>query len=318
MNPHCSAAIIIYSYQTQAVRDLAWACFSPALLTIEDLVPAGSGINSCALQLTPQRSLWLEQLDHDASALLEHLAQRPTHRLGVYFEQLWHFFLQQDEGTDLIAHNLPVHDGVRTLGEFDCIYYSQQRRRHVHLELAVKYFLGLPRANAADPLGDAHEWLGPDRRDRLDTKLDQLLQHQIALSETQAATQLLKKLGIDELDREVVLKGYLFQPREAPPPPPPGFNSQCPLSVWVTRDQLEVHCAARSAVSFLVLPKMQWLSGALCAYRAQALTLPALRDRMRRHFEHDDYPLLIAALDRYGRESSRFFVTPENWLGSIP
>jgi uncharacterized protein len=313
----CSAEMINYPYQTQEVRDLAWACFSPPLLHIEQVVGATSGITACTLQLTPERRLWLERIDRDPGALLEHLAQRPTHRLGMYFEQLWHFFLQQDPATELIAHNVPVVLQGRTLGEFDCIYYSHQRERHVHLELAVKYFLAVARSATNDTLGYAHEWRGPDNRDRLDTKLDKLLQRQILLGEHPAGKQTLLDLGIDELAKEVALKGYLFQASSAAPPLPPGYNHDCRLSHWVTCSQLPSYCAKMTAQTYLILPKMKWLCAARSCDPGLALGAAQLQARAAQHFEQDTYPLLIAVMDEYGAESARFFVTAEFWPNSV-
>ncbi|HEY6130696.1 MAG TPA: DUF1853 family protein, partial [Halioglobus sp.] len=268
--------IINYPYQTQEVRDLAWACFSPSPLNVDQLAGASSGIATCFPPLTPERKLWLERLDNDPTALLEHLAQRHTHRLGVYFEQLWHFFLQQDCDTELVAHNLPVCSERRILGEFDCIYYCHQRNCHVHLELAVKFYLGIPRAVSGDTAGYLYEWLGPDRQDRLDIKLQQLLQHQILLGEHPAAKQTLKALGIGDLAREVVLKGYLFQPDTAIPPFPPGYNPQCVLQRWVECQKLRGHCATTEAESYVILPKRRWLCPARCLEPGELLIIDQL------------------------------------------
>ena len=115
------------TYRTPAVRDLAWACFSPPLLHNDQLLADPGGLTNCYLELTPQRRDWLAALDRDPSALLEHLAVNAPRRLGLYFERLWHFFLQADPAVELLAHNLPVRDGGVTLGEFDCLYYCRRR-----------------------------------------------------------------------------------------------------------------------------------------------------------------------------------------------
>jgi hypothetical protein len=312
-NEQCSAEIIIYPYQTQEVRDLAWACFSPPLLHIEQVAGATSNITACNLELTSHRRLWLEQLDRDASVLRHYLSLRPTHRLGVYFEQLWHFFLQQDAETELVAHNLPVHHQGKTLGEFDCIYYCRQRDCHVHLELAVKYFLASPRTNNNPTDGDYSDWLGPDNRDRLDLKLDHLLQRQILLGDNPTAKQKLCDLGVVEPVKEIAFKGYLFQPRTAAPPPPPAFNQDCHMNHWLGPDQIQTHCSELSAEALQVLPKMRWLCRALCDYSQETVSAEQLLSRVASYFEKASYPLLVAALDKQGMEISRFFVTPDNW-----
>ena len=69
----------------------------------------------CRFELDAQRRRWLVQLDEQPEPLLAHLAARRSRRLGLYFESLWHFFLQQDPATDLLATNLAVRTADRTL-----------------------------------------------------------------------------------------------------------------------------------------------------------------------------------------------------------
>jgi hypothetical protein len=319
MNEPCSAVNISYPYKTQEVRDLAWACFSPPLLNLGQTDISAPEISPCSLPLTPPRRGWLAQLDQDATSLMTHLSQRPTHRLGIYFEQLWHFFLQQDPEIELVSHNLPIHHQGRTIGEFDCLYYCHRRECHVHLELAVKYFLRLPRAGVSDMTSALSDWVGPDNRDRLDLKLEQLLQRQILLGDQPAAQHALHNLNIVNLTKEIALKGYLFQaPAPAPATAPntagpPGYNHDCRLNPWVPLDQLELHCDTLNAVAYMMLPKMKWLSPACCEHTADNMTKQSLQAQSAEYLSQGSYPLMIAALDESGRESSRFFITSNTW-----
>ena len=200
-----------FPYHTQAVRDLAWACFSPGLLHSWEMADDGQNVADCGLSLTPARAHWLNELDRKPSALLEHLASKPGKRLGIYFERLWHFFLEQDPDTELVAHNLAVRDHGRTLGEFDIIYWCHQRQRHCHLELAVKFYLGKRQHTSVETRSHWQEWLGPNSRDKLNLKLDQLLQRQIRLGEHPVARECLAALGVFDPVPEISIKGYLFQ-----------------------------------------------------------------------------------------------------------
>ncbi|MFL3654063.1 MAG: DUF1853 family protein [Halioglobus sp.] len=319
MNEPCSAVNIRYPYKTQEVRDLAWACFSPPLLNLEQTGVSAPGIGTCVLPLTEPRQAWLAQLDQNAAPLITHLAQQPTHRLGIYFEQLWHFFLQQDPEVELVAHNLPIRHQGRTVGEFDCLYYCHRRKCHVHLELAVKYFLRLPRTKVSDIPSALSDWVGPDNRDRLDLKLEQLLKRQILLGDHCAAQHTLRDLNILNLTKEIALKGYLFQaPAPAPATAanaagPRGYNADCRLNPWVPIDQVHRHCNGLDAMTYMILPKMKWLSPACCGHTADTMAKEALQAHSAEHFSRDSYPLMIAALDEAGNESSRFFLTPSTW-----
>lgn len=266
---------------------------------------------ACEFELSAARHRWLEKLDRDPSPLHEYLSQRPTHRLGMYFEQLWRFFLIQDCEAELIAHNLPVHQEGKTLGEFDCIYYCHRRRRHVHLELAVKFFLATPHCNIT---GNAwRHWLGPDCRDRLDLKLNHLLTQQIKLSDHPAGSQVLRDLGIVAPAKEIAFKGYLFKPWSASPHGPPAYNNANRLQDWIKYDQVASYTAQPQYVAYSILPKMRWLCAAPTARPDVTISGHALHSEISKHFEKNLHPLLVAAISRGGAESCRFFVVPDTW-----
>lgn len=312
-----------YPYKNQEVRDLAWACFEEPLMNSRHLSGDGQTVTNCGLLLTPARRQWLHEVDDDPSALIAHIAGIRSHRLGIYFEGLWHFFLAQDTQVDLVAHNLPVHDGGRTIGEFDCIYYCHERRRHFHLELAVKYFLSnrtvtLPgQASRWDASRwDASRWLewwGPECQDRLDLKISHLMDRQIQLADKPPAQAILSQLGITDVAREVEIKGYLFQSVADPLVPPYGYNPDRPLSQWVHLDQLADYCARQEWHDFVHLPKFQWLSPTNSAATGERLGAAFLLAAMRSHFEQQTRPQLIAALDHSGDELARFFVAGNGW-----
>ncbi|NND69690.1 MAG: DUF1853 family protein [Halioglobus sp.] len=295
-----------YPYQNRAVRDLAWTCFSPALLHTARLHPTQGFVADANFELTPARQRWLEQLERDALPLLEYLDVRNTTRLGLYFERLWQFFLREDPEVELVAHNLPVADGGRTLGEFDCIYYCHRRNVHVHLELAVKFYLGVP----GEPGETA--WWGPNTQDRLDLKLAHLLERQVTLGARPAAQRQLNRLGIGTVEREIALRGYLFQPPAEPLPAPAGYNAQLPFASWCHQAQLVTQIAVTAAPQFRLLDRLEWLAGQRAEPQeciAGAALAAAIRDRFSTH----PAPVLVAALDAAAEERGRFFVVPTGW-----
>jgi hypothetical protein len=312
-----------YPYKTQQVRDLAWACFEAPLMNSRQFSGDGQNVANCGLQLTTARREWLQAVDEDPSALIAHIAGIRSHRLGIYFEGLWHFFLQQEPLVDLVAHNLPVHDMGRTVGEFDCIYYCHQRQRHFHLELAVKYFLGNRTVTQSGQArrgeasrGEAsswYEWWGPECQDRLDLKIAHLMDRQIQLADKAPAQALLSQRGITDVAREVEIKGYLFQSATDQLLPPFGYNPDRPLSEWVHLDQLQHYCSREKWHAFLHLPKFQWLSPAQSPADGELRTAEHLVTDMQSHFEQQIRPQLVAALDDQGKEIARFFVTGNGW-----
>ena len=81
----------------------------------------GPGLAGAATELNDFWRDHLVQLDAQSKPMREFLGDTPSGRLGLYYERLWHYLLQQDPDTDLLAHNLRVQDGKRTVGEFDCM-----------------------------------------------------------------------------------------------------------------------------------------------------------------------------------------------------
>ncbi len=268
-------------------------------------------MHTCALALTEERALWLQQLDSQPDALIHHLEERANRRLGLYFEALWHFFLTQDAQTDLIAHNLPVHIDGQTAGEFDVLYYCHQRQRHCHLELAVKYFLGTSLHAAGGETTTL--WLGPNSRDRLDLKLQHMLTRQIQLGDNDAAREVLQQLDIVELDKEIALRGYLFAATTQDTPLPPGYLPGTSPSHWLPVEKLADYLPSQGADTYLILPRLRWLSPVVAAQGEPRLQAKELRAAVTRHMTQRAAPVLVAGLDSDGRELARFFVTPAQW-----
>ncbi|WP_158601568.1 DUF1853 family protein [Zhongshania marina] len=239
------------AFRSPLIRALAWSCFSETL--INEITTPTAVIHKPHLPLTPKRLNWLTALDTNDAPLKTYL---DTHckstRLGLVFESLWHFFLQEDPDTELIAHNIPVRDGKRTLGEFDLIYYCRMSQRYIHLELAVKFFLGIPNKHTAPGLD---QWYGPNRADRLDRKLARLTQHQLPLAHTDAGQAVIAQLGIDHLDQELQVNGILFH-ANTDNAPYPSLNSEHQRGDWLS---LSAFQTAQEQESWRYIEKPSWL-----------------------------------------------------------
>ncbi len=294
--------------RTPQVRDLAWACFSRPLIRCDALPASEQAVLNCPLTLTHERMEWLHHIDRNPLPLLDHLARGKGRRIGIYFERLWHYFLQQDPAVELIAHNLPVRSEGRTLGEFDCIYFCHQRGRHIHLELAVKFYLQAPDRNGAQ----WRDWLGPSSNDRLDLKLQHLLQHQLHLGEQEESTSVLRELGIEQLQREMEVKGRLFS-SDAPPPVAPDGHAQGAYWHRYFRAQEAGRVLGNGKLSFRILSHEEWLAPQSFTPFACARGCDALFQDIQSRLAELGRPQLVALMDPQGQEQDRFFVVPDNW-----
>ncbi|MEP4485168.1 MAG: DUF1853 family protein [Halioglobus sp.] len=295
---------------------MAWACFGPRLMHTRELNSGDLSVDNCALELTEARRDWLHQLDGSPSALQEWLERSPTRRLGLYFEALWQYFLETDPLVDLVAHNLAVRANGRTLGEFDCLYYCHERQRHVHLELAVKYFLGID-GETASGHSQWQQWWGPNSVDRLDLKINHLMNKQIQLGQRTEAEAVLADLGIIDPILEVEIRGYLFRKTGSTLPSPMGYNSQQSLAKWLFHSDARTSIAAFQSARFTTLPRLHWLSAAKASDN-DCMNGGEMMAALDAHFNTGSRPQLLAAMDETGWETERFFVVPDGWPAPEP
>lgn len=302
-------------FHNNAVRDLAWVIGSPSLL-FADRPSVGDAW--CRLALI-DRIPWLRELDHSPAVLDEWLAQYEGHLLGVRFEQLIEFWLRHWRRVEFIASRVVVPGEAHARGEFDFLFYDRRRRRHVHWEVAVKYYLQYRRES-----GEV-VWLGPNPRDTLAGKLDKVFNHQLRLTRFDETHALLAGLGIEALHSEAFIKGYLFYPSDAnwlAAEPQMDNISASHLRGWWTQYPDITVPQQQPESRWLVLERMQWLAFARSHESLPGYDKERLLVMLERHFHRHGRPLLLAELlpDVLGvwREVSRGFVVGESWPAAQP
>jgi hypothetical protein len=281
-------------FNSPLVTALAWSCFSPPL--INNMQCAEATVSTPQLTLSNARREWLQKLDANDKPLRSYMQENcHSNRLGLVFESLWHFFLQEDSATELIAHNIPVRNDHQTLGEFDVLYYCQQSQQAVHLELAVKFFLGLNLDRQAPSLS---HWFGPNRADRLDRKLARLRQHQLPLAHTDAGKAALRKYGIENPRQELQVSGILFH-AENQATPHHSLNPSHQRGRWQTVAEFTHSSQESDAQQWRYLAKPSWLEG-------QYNTAATLEN------EHialaNERPIMMI-----NSQQERLFIVPNQW-----
>ena len=297
-----------------AVCDLAYSCFSPDLISDYPRIDDNIAPSQCRIALTAHRQAWLHHLDRHPEPLLAALKQLNSHRLGLYFEALWQFFIREDDQLELIANNVPVRSGKQTLGEFDVIYRDLDTAQFVHLELTYKFYLQEP--GQAHPAidGHYHHWLGPNTGDRLDLRLARLLQHQIRLTDTEHGRLLWQELtGESQCEhREIAFKGRVFY--TDPSKNHTQFNPHHLAGSRQNLSAISSTLAATPESRWVVLNKTQWIR----PIKKTHCTVPALelKQYLHSHFCNSNSPLLVARLradnDGLG-ETERCFITSDYW-----
>lgn len=319
-----SESLFIQQLQHPLVRDLAWSLLSPPLLTC---LPDNYGhirmqeFNSA--QKSQLRS-WLLTLEQNPDALLAWTAAQPTQRIGQFFESLWRFYL--DQRHHLLVSGLQINHNHKTLGELDAVYLDHDQQL-THAELAVKFYLGHLSLNAAEVVSlEWQHWQGPNTLDRLDLKLQHMLDHQLPLGQRaldngdlQSATAM-QLPSAASLTSELILRGRFFLPWQASPSyqPPQYSHPDLDYGIWCHRQSLPQLLDTKPGWEWLLLKRNQWLAPVQATANTQ-LTPPQL---LQQASEMDTTrPLLLAGGRRDGQlwqEQCRLFVVNDDWPQSSP
>lgn len=297
-------------WRHQAVRDLAWCCIAPELMTH---LPA---TDATAYQppLTPETLHWLDSLEQSPEPLQRHLHRVKSTRLGIYFEALWTYFWQHQPHTQLLAYNRQVQREGKTFGAFDFLLAenSAHRQQFLHVELALKFYLG-----ASAGSGHWCDWVGPNSRDTLENKLQHLCSHQLPLSQHAelATLQVMPGVPLSVFQRRYLLRGYFFAPWQDPALQPHHANTALPRQLWCRRGELEqLLDQVFSGTRCKILLRNQWLSPAL----ADDNLLPA--QSLLAALGTETKALQVAMFTagesqrcQAGVESQRLFVVPDYW-----
>lgn len=316
------------------VRDLAWLLLAPDL--IDTPWPGRPGRKALGLDDDVRLGAWLDDLEAWPGELERCLGETLTGRMGLYYERLWQFLLAAAPDTELLAHNLRIYRGRQTLGELDLLYCRRGETDLVHLEVAIKYYLGL-----REGPGEAHDqarWIGPGGADSLAGKREHLHRHQLRLTELpETRLALCDTLGealaraavggerLPVIHRRMAMPGVLFypwpgdpeqrHPGQRPLPPPREANPVHLRGTWLCwrawrdyRDGLPAgtHGAWLHKPHWLALPRPERL-----------LPLGELERQLVHHFRTPASPVQIA-LWQAELGWRRLFVVADDWPRQIP
>lgn len=294
-----------------AVRDLAWVIASPGLLDANHAEYTGQVVDDawCKAQLADCMP-WLSKLDAAPHALHKYIAAHASRRLGLYFETLIAFWLTHAPHMQLVARNLQVRDGSRTVGEYDLLWRNDAG--HVrHWEVAVKFYL------QAEAIPATRAFIGPGARDRLDLKLDRVFQHQLVLGRTPAGRAALPD-GITLGAAQAFIKGFLFYPAKQD-----DKNSLAPgvsdthLRGWWVRCPVATLPQTASDTGWMILPRLRWLSPVRLEAGASVMTNAEIHAVLKQHFAATSEALQVAELQRatdgVWHECARGFVVCSTW-----
>ncbi|WP_238984343.1 DUF1853 family protein [Billgrantia kenyensis] len=305
------------------VRDLAWIVMAPDLITT-----AWAGRpsrESLGLEDDARLASYLTEQEANPQGLERRVGNTVDGRMGHYHERLWQFLLDTAPGTRLLASNLRIHFGRRTLGELDILYRRRDDPCPVHLEVAIKFYLGLPLGPG--PIDGQARWIGPGGADSLATKREHLNRHQLRLTERAETRHAIQQYTHPRdmgpapdfaIQRQMAIPGVLFYPWHVPMHAPVESAREHLRGHWLhwrdwrrMRDGLTAHTRAAWLVKphWLALPRDE-------AFRP----LQEVESRLAQHFSRPASPVQIALLGAtaHGMHRRRLFIVDDSWPLQVP
>ncbi|TWU51800.1 DUF1853 family protein [Rubripirellula reticaptiva] len=264
----------------QLCRDLCWAINSKALI-------------NCGPTIAP-----VATVEIDVNHLSHFFSGGPPRRVGRYFEKLVLYWLTHVRKVNVITHAMPIRSGKTTLGEIDFLFRDENDQLN-HLEVAVKFYLYQP-----DHPVDGSHFVGPNRQDTFERKMDRIFTHQLPLSRTHVA---------DVQVRNAIVKGRIFYPNDcALPTHYPNRLANDHLRGGVFHQQ-ELNDTERfSGAMFCFSTKPFWLSDQTTdPDDIRVLDLAEFTEKVEHRFASDPTPVLATRLihrDGAMIEAERFFV----------
>ena len=107
---------------------------------------------------------------------------------------------------------MQIQGETETLGELDYIVFDTETENTIHIELAGKFYL-FDESLAGNTEA---KWIGPNRKDTLEFKLNKLQKKQFPLLYASETIAKLKSLGIEnisEIEQKLCLKASLYIPK---------------------------------------------------------------------------------------------------------
>lgn len=217
-------------------------------------------------------------------------------RLGRRFERLTHNVLNALADLDVLAGNIVLHDGTRTIGELDLVTYDRQRDKYQHWEMTLKFYLGI----------STDHWPGPNPIDNLHRKARRLFGHQFPLSASPLAQARLQTLNIPRIDERVVLsRGTLFYPAEQHIEAPDIAHPDHHRGRWWALSQLPTD------TRWQPLSRNDWIgTGSVSDKGTSMLASNQLVD----YVQSAPSPLMVIAYHHTNALPEPGFIVSDNWL----
>ncbi|NLS11583.1 DUF1853 family protein [Vibrio sp. SM6] len=177
-------------------------------------------------------------------------------RLGFVYQSLISSLLQNTPRYTRVAEELQLNDQHgRTVGAIDFLLRDNDSQQIEHWEVAIKFYLL-----------HQNRWYGPNAKDRLDKKIDHMVNRQLTL--TQSPEFIAQFKDIEPHAHHAIIQGRLYVNPFEPAPIPSqcaGFelNANQSIGYWCFEHQL-----SQLVEPIYPLEKLDWATGKAPFHRA--------------------------------------------------
>ncbi|WP_235937086.1 DUF1853 family protein [Vreelandella azerica] len=315
-------------WRSSVMRDMAWLLNAPDLVTLGN-IPGRPSLATLGLQSSADIDAWL----HCQQDALHHLPLRELRhaRMGHYHERLWHYLLDHAPGTRLLARNVRIFAQRNTRGELDMLYRTCQNPTPIHLEVAIKFYLGLPDGpGAAD---SQSRWIGPGGFDSLDIKRYHMQHRQLPLSTTADARRALRHWLTPRdslanngpepvaIAHQMAMPGILYYPWHADLPPPEGATPEHRRGIWCHASDWPALAASLAPDTLATwLTKPHWLAPPPLE---QWHSLAEIVEQTHLYADQKQtgpkrWPQQLMCYTPADDQTTRIFIVPNQWPTHIP
>ena len=216
-----------WSLPHPAFRDLAYLLNAPCLLTSCD---AFSTVDTQTVQRWFQQYKgWIQNDASEPRRLLDFVNTPRQYKLGLYAEDLFLHFLENQTEFELIVHDQQIFNDKQCIGSMDFIIRTPEGIVE-HWEMAIKFFLQrLPTSDWAD-------FVGPSHVDSMHRKLTKMVGRQLKLSQRPEAISYFEANNIPIPTKHKVFSvGRFFKGYGERFVAPEGCDSNQPTGQWIRR-----------------------------------------------------------------------------------
>jgi len=241
----------------------------------------------------------------DAEAYLNKnpLQKNQTTRLGLYFEYVFKFGIENYSNHKVTLHNYRLKEH-HNLGEIDFIT-EDEIGKYFHWEIALKFYLQHKNGKVLE------NWIGPNAKDNFNLKWQKLIHKQIPFSQM---PEVKKDLALNDISIEKALlfvKGMLFyHPKNSDGLQPEIVNPFHKKGWWIYPNEFSQYFSYKT--SWLILEKFNWIG---TPDLTPEISGRNLHEMIAKSFKK---PLMVALIDE-NENLSHGFIVPPSWpnLGSI-